>query len=81
MQFVIITLVCLETSRQQNIGNDKINEAASTSKQNQDLDRCELCEIERYASEVVDLMLAEDSTGDTLKDLIINKIDELKTYA
>lgn len=59
-------------------GIEIINAGASTSRQ--DLGRCEECEIENYATRLVNLMLAEDSSESNLTDTVNNRFRELEAF-
>lgn len=77
--FVFVFMICvlLQPSEQQN-ENERINDGASTSRQ--DLDRCENCNIENCAMRTINLMLAEDVRGDNLTHMMNHRFDELEEF-
>lgn len=76
--FGLILLIILKSSIQQN-GNDRVNEGASTSRQ--DLKHCEQCELENCATRMIYLMLAEDPRNENLTTIVNNRFDELQVFS
>lgn len=77
---MLTVLNCFKIISQQNLGSDKINDGASTSKESNHLTDRERCEVKNNAEELIDLMLAEDIEGRNLTELIIQRPDELMTF-
>lgn len=69
-----IILISSQLSHQQ-YDTYRVNKGASTSRRDQDLGRCENCELEFCATRTVNLMLAEAPGDDDLTEMMSNRFD------